>query len=73
MTDIDFIDRDLVSVLTSAEEGKWRRVADLHFETPKRELKETMLTELPAVVKFPIKDYPLMFAVTKQAIYVVNT
>lgn len=63
--DLDFISRDLVSVLTNAEEGKWRRIADLQFENPERELKETLLSELPTVVKFPIEDFPLMFAVSK--------
>ena len=77
VTDLDFISKDLVSVLTNSEEGKWRRIADLHFEEKEIErqlkLKETLLTELPNVVKFPIKDFPLLFAVSKQAIYVVNT
>ena len=75
VTDLDFISKDLVSVLTNAEEGKWRRIQDLEFEKHERELKETLLSELPTVVKFPIEDedFPLLFSVSKQAIYVVNT
>jgi len=65
--DIDFIDRRLVNVLTLSEEGKW-----LHTNEVKQiKLNETLLQQLPRIVKAPMSD-KFVFAITQQTISIVN-
>jgi hypothetical protein len=58
--DIDFIDKKLISILTLQEEGKWRRNNDVTTQ----KLKETLLLDLPAVIKAPKLLSQFLFAVT---------
>jgi len=67
--DIDFIDHNLISVLTLYEEGQWKPtniVKDL-------KLSETLLQELPKVIKVPAQLGKFVFALSKQKIAIVNT
>lgn len=66
--DIDFIDKKLISILTLQEEGKWRRSNDVTGQ----KLKETLLQDLPVVVKAPKLLDRFLFAVSKHAISLVN-
>lgn len=67
--DIDLISHNMISILTTdQEEGKWQRTATLRVS--ELDLAETIQTELPVIVRVPIKD--MLFAVSKTSISLVN-
>lgn len=68
MRDIDFVDKNLMNILTFQEEGKWRRSTDVTGQT----LKSTLLEELPVVVKAPSLLSQFLLATTKHTISLVN-